>query len=153
MRYGSIIFPHSDKLDSRGCFIIGDYSGGILRCVDSVYYHTFDEFVSEYLKSHLKFANYRFYYNDDREFSRYFRNQVVGKVDLDPHPFFRRLKRYDLSAINELLMGKRLQYVRDGLIMNALHMWDIGKGEEDDVVLPCLGLLCYGLLRRVGHEE
>lgn len=153
MYYGSIVFPHSGKLDSRGCYIIGDWDGHELKCVDSVYFHGFDEFIVEYLKTRLYFPNHRFYYHDDSEFSRYFRNRVISRVDLDPNPFFRRLKRYDLSSVSELLMSGCLKYPKDGLVMNALHMWDIGKGEDADVTLPCLGILCYGMLRRVDNHE
>jgi hypothetical protein len=152
MRYGSIVFPHNEDLDDRGCLIVSEYVDGVVKCLYFEYFHDLKEFLKIFLKTRLKFENYRFYYHDDRDYSRFFRNRIAAKVDLDPHPFFRRLKRYDLSAITELLRGGRLKYVKDGDIMKTLHLWDVGKKQKDDIVLRCLGILCYGLLRRVGSE-
>ena len=78
--------------------------------------------------------------------------ECPNKIDLDPRPYFRRLKKYDFSAVTELIHEGRLQYHKDGDIMKALHMWDIGKKTKDDLVLTCLGVLCYGLLRSVSIE-
>ena len=152
MIYGSIVFPHNEKLDDRGCFIVGEWDEGVLKCQRFVYFHDFEEFVIEYLKKDLNFKNYRFYYHDDRDYSRFFRNRIAARVDFDPKPYFRRLKKYDLSAVTELLRSGNLQYKKDGEIMNALHLWDIGKAAKDDIILTCLGFLCYGLLRRVENE-
>lgn len=153
MIYGAIVFPHNEHLDNRGCFVVGDWNEGLLKCPRFVYFRDFDEFIVEFLKKDLNFENYRFYYHDDRDFSRFFRNRVAKRVDLNPHPYFRKLKKYDLSAVTELLSSDQLQYKAKGDIMNALHLWDIGKKGKDDIVITCLGILCYGLLRRVGSEQ
>ena len=152
MNYGSIVFPHHESLDDRGCYRVGDWDKGLLKCVHFSYFHHLDEFIIEYLKKDLNFGNYRFYYQDDRDYSRFFRNRIAKRTDFNPHPYFRRLKSMDFSAIGELLGSHNLQYKAKGDIMNALHLWDIGKKGKDDIVINCLGLLCYGLLRRVSVE-
>ena len=153
MKYGSIMFPHNDSLDDRGCFISADLTDGVIKCEDFQYFSTFNDFLVEFIKSRSQFDNYRFYYYDDADYSRFFRNRVSQKIDLDPRPFFRRLKKYDFSAVTELIDEGRLQYHKDGDIMKALHLWDIGKKTKDDIVLTSLGILCYGLLRRVEIEK
>jgi hypothetical protein len=151
--YGAIVFPHCDNLDERGCFIVANHDKTVIKCEIFTYFNDFNEFLVEFLRQRLKTKNYRFYYHDDNDYSRFFRNRVSNKIDLDPRPYFRRLKKYDFSAVTELIKENKLQYHKDGDIMKALHMWDIGKKQKEDIVLTCLGVLCYGLLRRVEIEQ
>ena len=74
--YGSIVFPHNDKIDERGCFIVSNYVDGVVKCVSFKYFSTFEEFLVEFLRTRLQFKNYRFYYHDDNDYSRFFRNRV-----------------------------------------------------------------------------